>query len=78
MTPKLPIKSVQAIKKLIQLAREINAIGWQGKKLGLSEAGLVLYDALGVGDSAMAVVGHEVLFSDRRGAGRNHAKQRDH
>ena len=55
------IEAAQVIEELIQLAREINAAGQRGEKLGLSEDELAFYDALGVNDSAVAVLGDEVL-----------------
>ena len=55
------IEAAQVIEELIQLAREINAAGQRGEKLGLSEDELAFYDALGANDSAVAVLGDEVL-----------------
>ncbi|MDE0237392.1 MAG: HsdR family type I site-specific deoxyribonuclease, partial [bacterium] len=55
------IEAAQVIEELIQLAREINAAGQRGEELGLSDDELAFYDALGVNDSAVAVLGDEVL-----------------
>ncbi len=55
------IEAAQVIEELIQLARDINAAGQRGEELGLSDDELAFYDALGVNDSAVAVLGDEVL-----------------
>ncbi len=55
------IESAQVIEELIQLARDMRAADARGEKLGLSEDELAFYDALGVNDSAVAILGDEEL-----------------
>ena len=55
------IESAQVIEQLIQLAKDIRAAAERGEKLGLTEDELAFYDALGVGDSAVQVLGDNTL-----------------
>ncbi len=48
-------------KRLVLVSRDINAAGQRGEELGLSDDELAFYDALGANDSAVAVLGDEVL-----------------
>lgn len=49
-------------KRLALVVRDINAAGQRGEELGLSDDELAFYDALGANDSAVAVLGDEVLW----------------
>jgi type I restriction enzyme R subunit len=55
------IETLQVIERLIKLAREMKAAGERGAKLNLSDEELAFYDALETNDSAVAVLGDEVL-----------------
>jgi type I restriction enzyme R subunit len=55
------IEAVQVIEELIKLAKEMREAHQRGEKLGLSEEELAFYDALEVNDSAVKVLGDEVL-----------------
>ena len=55
------IETAQVIEELIQLARDIREAGARGERLGLSEDELAFYDALETNDSAVHVMGDEVL-----------------
>jgi type I restriction enzyme R subunit len=55
------IEAAQVIEALIALARDMRARDARGEQLGLSEDELAFYDALGVNDSAVAVLGDETL-----------------
>ncbi len=55
------IEAAQVIEELIELAREMREAGARGEKLGLSEEELAFYDALETNDSAVKVLGDEVL-----------------
>ena len=55
------VEAAQVIEELIQLAREMRAADARGEKLGLSEDEVAFYDALGVSDSAVQVLGDETL-----------------
>ena len=55
------VETAQVIEELIQLARDVNAASQRGEELGLSEDELAFYDALGVNDSAVQVLGDETL-----------------
>ena len=55
------IEAAQVIEELIQLAREMREANLRGERLGLSEDELAFYDALETNDSAVAVLGDEVL-----------------
>ncbi len=55
------IEAAQVIEELIELAREMREANARGEKLGLSEEELAFYDALETNDSAVNVLGDEVL-----------------
>ena len=55
------IATVQVIEELIAMAREMNAAGQRGEELGLSDDELAFYDALGINDSAVQVLGDALL-----------------
>lgn len=55
------IETVQVIEELIELAREMKSAEKRGDKLGLNRDELAFYDALGVNDSAVQVLGDEAL-----------------
>ena len=55
------IEAAQVIEELIELAREMREANARGEKLGLKEDELAFYDALGTNDSAVKVMGDEVL-----------------
>ena len=55
------IEAAQVIEELIALAREMREASARGEALGLSEDELAFYDALGVNDSAVQVLGDETL-----------------
>ena len=55
------IKAAQVIEELIGLARELREAAARGELLGLSDDELAFYDALGVNDSAVQVLGDEML-----------------
>jgi type I restriction enzyme, R subunit len=55
------IQTAQVIEELITLAREMNAAGARGEKLGLTEDELAFYDALETNDSAVKVLGEPAL-----------------
>ena len=55
------VEAAQVIEELIGLARELREANARGDALGLSEDELPFYDALGVNDSAVQVLGDETL-----------------
>ncbi len=55
------VEAAQVIEELIDLARELRAASARGEALGLSDDELAFYDALGVNDSAVQVLGDETL-----------------
>jgi len=55
------IGAAQVIEELIQLAHEMQQAQQRGEELGLSEDKIAFYDALGVNDSAVQVLGDETL-----------------
>lgn len=55
------IEAAQVIEELIGLAKEMRQAAARGENLGLSEDELAFYDALGVNDSAVKVLGDEQL-----------------
>ncbi len=55
------VEAAQVIEELIGIARELRAAGARGGALGLSDDELAFYDALGVNDSAVQVLGDETL-----------------
>jgi len=57
------IETAQVIEQLIELAHEMRAAEEAGQELGLSDEELAFYDALGVNDSAVQVLGDDELKS---------------
>src|SRR5262249_33210304 len=55
------IETAQVIEELIALARELREAEQRGEQLGLTEDEVAFYDALGVNDSAVAVIGDDTL-----------------
>lgn len=55
------IDAVHVIEMLIALAQAMQAAKGRGEALGLSEAELAFYDALGVNDAAVKILGDAVL-----------------
>ena len=55
------IEATQVIEELIRLARDMREAKTRGEKLGLSEEELAFYDALETNDSAVRVMGDDVL-----------------
>lgn len=55
------IETVEVIEELIKLAKELREADKRGENLGLSDAELAFYEALEVNDSAVMVLGDEVL-----------------
>jgi type I restriction enzyme R subunit len=55
------ITTAQVIEELIGLAKEMRAAQKRGEDLGLNEAELAFYDALTANESAVAVLGDEML-----------------
>jgi type I restriction enzyme R subunit len=55
------IETVEVIEELIKLAKELREADKRGEDLGLTEAELAFYEALEVNDSAVMILGDEVL-----------------
>ena len=55
------VEAAQVIEELIELARKVREEKNRGKQQDMSEDELVFYDALGVNDSAVQVLGNETL-----------------
>ena len=55
------IETAKVIEELIGLAKDLREASQRGEKLGLTEEELAFYDALGVNDSAVKVLGDENL-----------------
>ncbi|MDD9979803.1 MAG: DUF3387 domain-containing protein, partial [Gammaproteobacteria bacterium] len=55
------VEAAQVIEELISLAREMREANARGQGLGLSDDELAFYDALGVNDSAVQVLGDDTL-----------------
>ena len=55
------IEAAQVIEELIQIAREIRTASERGEKLGLTEDEMAFYDALETNDSAVQVLGDDIL-----------------
>jgi len=55
------IETVEVIEELIRLAKEMKEADKRGEKLGLTEEELAFYDALETNDSAVRVLGDQVL-----------------
>jgi len=60
------VEAAQIIEELIQLAREMREANARGEELGLSEDELAFYDALETNDSAVQVLGDEILCNIAR------------
>ena len=55
------VEAAQVIEELIGLARDLREAGARGEALGLTDDELAFYDALGVNDSAVQVLGDDTL-----------------
>jgi len=55
------LTAAQVIAALIEIAKEVRAAAKRGETLGLSDDELAFYDALGVNDSAVQVLGDDTL-----------------
>lgn len=55
------IETIQVIEELIKIAKDLREESNRGDKLGLTEDEIAFYDALGVNDSAVAVLGDDKL-----------------
>ena len=55
------VEAAQVIEELISMAREMREANARGEALALSDDELAFYDALGVNDSAVQVLGDETL-----------------
>ena len=55
------VEAAQVIEELIGIAREMREASVRGEALGLSDDELAFYDALGVNDSAVQVLGDDTL-----------------
>ncbi len=55
------VEAAQVIEELIQLAKDMREANQRGEKLGLAEDELAFYDALETNDSAVRVLGDEIL-----------------
>lgn len=55
------IETTQVILELIELAKAMNKAHKEGQNLGLTEDEIAFYDALGVNDAAVKIMGDEVL-----------------
>ena len=60
------IEAAQVIEELIELAKEMREANARGEELSLSEEELAFYDALGTNDSAVKIMGDEVLSAIAR------------
>ncbi len=55
------LSAAEIMTELINLAKEVREAAKRGEKLGLSDDELAFYDALGVNDSAICVLGDDTL-----------------
>src|SRR5207244_122790 len=55
------VEAAQVIEELIELARKVREEKNRGKQQNMTEDELAFYDALGVNDSAVQVLGNEIL-----------------
>ena len=55
------IEAAQVIAELIELAKEMREAHKRGEQLGLTDDEIAFYDALEVNDSAVKVLGDEIL-----------------
>ncbi|MBZ9713453.1 type I restriction endonuclease subunit R [Deinococcus multiflagellatus] len=60
------IEAAQVIEELLDMAREYREAQARGENLGLSQDEIAFYDALGVSDSAVQVMGDAVLYEIAR------------
>ena len=60
------LTSIEVLEELIRLAREMREAAHRGEDLGLSEEELAFYDALETNDSAVKILGDEVLATIAR------------
>ena len=60
------IQAAQVIEELIELARSLREADARGEELGLSEDELAFYEALGTNDSAVKILGDEILCTIAR------------
>ena len=60
------IQAAQVIEELIELARSLREAAARGEELGLSEDELAFYEALETNDSAVKVLGNEILCTIAR------------
>ena len=72
------IEAAQVIEELIQLAKDLRAANARGEELGLSEDELAFYDALETNDSAVQVLGDEILRTIARELVETVRRQRHH
>ena len=55
------VEAAQVIEELIELAREMRAANARGEELGLTDDEMAFYDALETNDSAVQILGDEIL-----------------
>jgi len=55
------IEAAEIIEELIELARKMNEARRRGEELGLTDEELAFYDSLEVNDSAVAILGDDIL-----------------
>ena len=55
------IETAKVIEDLIQMAKDLREANLRGEKLGLTEDELAFYDALEVNDSAVKILGNDIL-----------------
>ena len=60
------IEAAQVIEELIGLAKEMREANARGEELGLTEDELAFYDALEANDSAVKILGDEILCNIAR------------
>ncbi|HAM38450.1 MAG: DEAD/DEAH box helicase [Elusimicrobia bacterium RIFOXYD2_FULL_34_15] len=60
------IETAKIIEELIALAKQLKEAGKRGEELGLNEDEIAFYDALEINDSAVKVLGDEVLMTIAR------------
>src|SRR2546423_5671667 len=55
------VEAAQVIEELIELARKVREVKSRGKQQDMTDDELAFYDALGVNDSAVQVLGNDTL-----------------
>ena len=55
------IEAAQVIEELIELARKVRDEKGRGKELNMNDDEIAFYDALGVNDSAVKILGDDIL-----------------